>query len=155
MSILHHTPPPPVIRNPKLGVRLWGFLIHVATDLGSIRNGLEPIWKALGSSWKDSGFNWNGLGSNVKALNQERAVFRKTKVCFSDFSVCLRNLRKFDNKCTIFIQRPIKFGPAERDSHFLSASFLTAGEGVPPPQAPPQSPPSPIPPPPHTHNHHP
>ena len=123
-----HPPPPPVIRNPKLGVRLWGFLIHVAMDLGSIRNGFGSIWKALGSIWNGLGFNWNGLGSNVKALNQERAVIKTTQV--PSFLSLLRTFYTFDNKCTIFVQNPIKFGPAERDSHFLSASFLTAGGGV-------------------------
>ncbi len=53
---------PPVIRNPQLGVRLWGFLIHVATDLGSSEMGRGPFggkktgpvemdWGAIGMDW--------------------------------------------------------------------------------------------------------
>ena len=55
---------PPVIRNPKLGVRLWGFLIHVAMDLGSSGMGWGPFgrhWGPVARDWGSIGMDWGPM----------------------------------------------------------------------------------------------
>ena len=46
--------PPPVIRNPQV---LWGFLIHVAVDLGSSGRG----WGPVGRPWGPFGMDWGRM----------------------------------------------------------------------------------------------
>ena len=64
---------------------------------------------------------WIGVQLDWTGVEPRASLNAKTNMC-----VCLCVLGKldnFDNKCTTFIQNPIKFETAERDSHFLSASF--------------------------------
>ena len=56
-----------MIRNPKLGVRLSGFLIHVAMDMGSGGwDGVHLGGIGVQVECNGLGFNWNPFGSNEK-----------------------------------------------------------------------------------------